>query len=436
VKKILIILLLLPGVLKAQNITTIAGNGTTGYSGDGGPCALATFSRPQNLISDTSGNLFFADADNNVVRKITNLGIVSTIAGNGAADYKGDNGSATKASLNTPTGIALDEKGNLYIADAGNDVVRKVSTVGIITTIAGTGTPGYSGDNAPATSAQLDSPYGIAVDNTGNIYISESSNYVVRKINTSGIITTIAGNGTPGFTGDGGPATAATLKAPSNIGISSSGEIYIPDWQNHRVRKINSIGILTTIAGNGSTGNTGDGYPATAAELNAPQTINFDDSGNWYISDVLASVVRKVNKLGIIYTVAGNGTSGYNGDGIPAMSAELNGPSGIAFNGTGNMYIAEGYSKRIRKITYYLDVPNNINVVKNATIYPNPASEKITIKSGEKMERIEIVSLIGQAIFQHSYNNVDNAEIDISGYAGGIYFVKVNGVYAGRFLKE
>jgi trimeric autotransporter adhesin len=340
-------LLLLPFLSISQTnvIITFAGTGANGYSGDGGQCIRATFSRPQNIISDSTGNLYFADADNNVIRRIDGSGIVSTIAGNGTDGYSGDNGPATLAMLSTPTGLAVDAIGSIYIADNGNNRIRKVDASGIITTIAGTGVNGFGGDNGPATLAELDNPYGVGVDHSGNVYFSAHAR--VRKVATTGIITTVAGTGMPGFSGDNGPATSAQLREPSDIAISNLDELYIPDWNNYRVRRVNSSGIITTIAGNGLMGNSGDGAAATSAKLTAPGVVNFDDSGNVFISDVLASCVRRVTTTGIITTVAGNGTAGFSGDGGPATAAQLNGPSGVAFNRAGNMYISDAYDKRI-----------------------------------------------------------------------------------------
>jgi sugar lactone lactonase YvrE len=436
VKKILIILLFLPGVLKAQTIITIAGTGVTGYKGDNGPATACKFYQPTFLCIDASGNLLISDYANNVIRKINNKGVITTIAGTGTEGYKGDNGLAISAELGGPIGIAVDAIGNIYFSDFDNQVIRKINTSGIISTIAGTGVTGYSGDNGPAIVAKLYGPYGIAIDETGNIYFPEGENHCVRKITSSGIITTIAGNGTFGFSGDNGPATKAEFKYPGGIALGSGGDIYVSDYANHVIRKINATGIITTFAGTGTVGNTGDNGAATNAELWGPNGVYVDKEGNIYVTDNYANVVRKINSSGIITTIAGNGTQGYSGDNGPATTAQLYNPNDIAINGAGNIFIAEVANNIIRKITYHPEGVSNVNNTLNEiTIYPNPAHNTVTIKAAAATQKDEVIitNTIGQQIYKQPYRN---REIDISSYAAGIYFVKVGGVYEGRFVKE
>jgi trimeric autotransporter adhesin len=338
-------------VTPTGDISTVAGNGAEGYSGDGGPATSAELHLPIGVAVDNSGNLYVADNQNNRIRKVTPTGIISTIAGTGSQGYSGDGGPATSAQLNFPNGVAADNSGNLYIADYGNDRVRKVTPAGIISTVTGNGTAGYSGDGGPATSAQLYVPNSVAVDNSGNLYITDYGNGRVRKVTPAGIISTIAGNGTSGYSGDGGPATSAQFYSTDGVVVDNSGNLYIADVGNNRVRKVTPAGIISAIAGNGTFGYSGDGGPATSAQLNAPNALAVDNSGNLYITDNGNSRVRKVTPAGIISTVAGNGSQGYSGDGGPATSAQLLQPRGVTVDKSGNLYIADSFNGRIRKVT-------------------------------------------------------------------------------------
>lgn len=422
----------------AQYISTVAGTGVAGYTGDGNACTSATLNIPQNVAFDNSGNLYVADKENNVIRKINAAGIISTVAGEGTAGYSGDGGLATSARLKKPTGIAIDATGNLYIADCANHVVRKVNSGGIITTIAGTGVGGYDGNGGPATAAKLKNPYGIAVDNLGSIYFSETSNYCVRKINPSGVISLVAGNNTAGYSGDGGPATSAQLKFPGYIAVNSTGEVYIPDWANYRVRKVSSTGIITTIAGNGTIGNDGDGGPATSAKLSAPNSVQFDNDGNMLIADPNANVLRKINSAGVISTIAGNGSSGFSGDGNFALFAQLNAPNGIAVNSSGVIYFADVNNNRIRKITNApVSTPTIERMPVLATIMPNPATNKITIANSSAINSISIADVSGrQAVPNYDRQDEKTMIADVRSLVPGIYYLSVNGVYAGAFVKE
>ena len=333
-------------------ITTVAGNGTPGYSGNGGPATSAQFNQPGGVAVDGSGNLYIADYRNSAIRKVAAAtGRITTIAGNGAPGYSGDGGLATSARLAYPRGVAVDGSGNLYIADADNNMVRAVAAVtGIITTVAGSGTMGYSDDGGPAVDAQLVLPLGVAVDGSGNLYIAESVR--IRKVAAAtGIITTVAGSVSAyPYSGDGGPAANAQLSYPGGLAADSSGNLYIARFGNSRVRKVTaSTGMITTVAGNGAHGYSGDGGPATSAQLGFPGGMAVDGSGNLYICDTDNSVIRKVMAAtGIITTLAGNGSSGYSGDGGPAISAQLDHPGNVAVDGAGNLYISD--SGRLRKV--------------------------------------------------------------------------------------
>ena len=350
------------------NILTIAGSGPSipgqqRYSGDGGQALCAGLCYPMGVAFDASGNMYIADENDARIRKVVlSTGIITTIAGNGLWGYTGDGGPATAASMHYPWGIVTDGSSNLYIPEYGNNVIRKVNTsTGIISTYAGKGTAGFSGDGGQATNAEFNNPDAVAIDASGNLYITDLWNERIRKITMStGIITTIAGNGTGGFSGDGGPATSAEINAPQGIATDGSGNVYICDLFNNRVRKINvSDGIITTIAGNGPSGGagsfSGDGGPATAAGLYYPQGVAVDGSGNVYIVDQYNQRIRKVNSSGIISTFAGTGfgapiSGGFTGDGGPATNAELYAPWAITVDSAGNVFISDTFNNRIREV--------------------------------------------------------------------------------------
>ncbi|HEX3744639.1 MAG TPA: IPT/TIG domain-containing protein [Bryobacteraceae bacterium] len=332
-------------------ITTIAGSSAIGDTGDGGPATSASLVAPYALSVDSNGNVFFVQNGDSVVREITVAKqYINRVAGNGTAGFSGDGSAATKAQLNFPTGMALDSSGNIYVADSLNHRIRKISG-GSISTIAGNGILSYSGDGGPAPSAQLNAPGAVAVDSSGNFYIADTLNSVVRKVSSSGTITTFAGNGTAGFGGDGSAAGSAQLNRPQGVAVDSSGNVYVADTQNGRVRKI-SGGIITTVAGSSTQGFGGDGAVATSAALFVPIGLAVDSANNLYIADFTNNRVRKVSAAtGIITTVAGNGNSGYSGDGGPAVNAALNGPIGVAVDSNGNLYIADLNNNVVREVS-------------------------------------------------------------------------------------
>jgi RHS repeat-associated protein len=328
-------------------INTIAGNGTAGYSGNGGPATTAKLNITNGVAVDATGNIYIADSNNNRIRKVDTNGIITTVAGDGGYYYDGDGGGAIYHSINSPGQIAVDAAGNIYIAEYNR--IRKVDTNGIITTVAGNGSYRYSGDGGPATAAGIHTE-GVAVDAAGNLYISDNYNNRIRKVDTNGIITTVAGNGVDGYGGDGGLATAAKLRRPTGVAVDAAGNIYICDNWNYRIRKVDTSGIITTVAGNGVDGYGGDGGPATAAKLSLPDGVAVDAAGNIYIADQWNQRIRKVDTRGIITTIAGNGVDGYGGDGGPATTAKLCYPSKVAVDTAGNIYIADHCNDRIRKV--------------------------------------------------------------------------------------
>jgi trimeric autotransporter adhesin len=378
-------------------ITTVGGNGTPGFSGDGSTATSAQLNFPTGIALDSSGNLFVADSVNLRVRKIAS-GNISTVAGNGVLNFGGDNGSALKAQINGPQGVAADAAGNVYVADTGNNEVRKIDTKGNITavsgngtagsgtnqlsgpqavavdasgnvyiadtqnarivkvtpggsasTVAGSGTPGYGGDNGAATSAQIYTPTGVAVDAKGNLYIADYQNHRVRMVTPGGTISTVAGNGNQGYAGDGGPATSALLNYPAGVAVDSGGNLYIADWGNYVIRKVLPNGTIATIAGNHLPGYTGDGGLAVQAEIGSPTDVSVDASWNVYFTDASARV-REIFTSGFISTIAGNGTPGYSGDGGAATFAQLNTPAGVAVDTSGNVYVADSSNNAIRKL--------------------------------------------------------------------------------------
>ena len=337
-------------------ITTVAGNGDLGFSGDGGPAINASLSFLSDVAVDAAGNLYVADSDNYRVRKISPNGTITTIAGNGLFKFSGDGGPATSASLDAPFGVAVDSLGNSYIADTDNDAIRKVSPEGIITTVAGgIGVRGFSGDDGPATAAALNEPFDVAVDALDNLYIGDAGNNRIRKVGLDGTISTVAGNGVDGFSGDGGPATSASLKSRLSVAVDTLGNLYIADTFNHRIRKVSTDGIITTVAGSGETGFfgggfSGDGGSATSALLNNPRDVAVGAAGNLYVADTNNDRIRKVSPGGTISTLVGGGD--IFGEGGPATDASLDGPEGVAVDTAGNLYIADTFHNRIRKVSF------------------------------------------------------------------------------------
>jgi Bacterial Ig-like domain (group 3)/NHL repeat len=334
-------------VTPSRTASTTAGTGTAGYTGDTGPATAATLANPSAVAFDTAGNLYVADANNHVIREISTSGVITTIAGTGSEGFAGDGAAATSAQLDTPTGIAVDASGNLYIADSHNHRIRKVSA-GTITTLAGTGTPGFSGDGAAATAAQLSLPSGVAVDSTGNVYIADTNNHRIRKV-SSGTITTLAGDGEELYAGDNGPATSAALDSPTGVAVDANGNVYIADRLNQRIRVV-SGGNITTFAGSGTPGFSGDGASATAATLSKPSGVSVDAVGNVYIADTDNQRIRQVGN-NTIATIEGSGSQGYGGDSGLSTAAILNAPRAVAPDAFGNLSIADRLNQRLRSGT-------------------------------------------------------------------------------------
>ena len=408
-------------------IETIAGVDTAGFSGDNGPAAAAKLHYPFRLSIDNAGNIYFADATNNRIRKIDAITtIITTIAGSSdTSGFFGDNGLALNSKLASPEGIILDSIGNIYIADAANNRIRKITkSTGIIKTIAGNGVAGNTGDNGLAVDAELYAPNGLGLDAQGNIYIAEFYSNVIRKVNAvTGIITTIVGNGTPGYTGDSGLAINAEINGPAQVLLDKNDNLYFSDMLNMVVRKVSLFsGIITTIAGNGTTGLSGDGQPATLAQLNQPNGVFVTNNGDIFIADYGNGVIRKINGAdGIISTIAGNGAWGYWGDGGPATDAEMV-CSDVSVDNMGSIIIVDYGNNCIRKVYN----PTGIKQVSNVDdykLFPNPTTGKFTIQTAaNKQFSIEVCNVVGEKIYR-SVSNGATTEIDISNQPAGVYFV-------------
>lgn len=519
--------------------TTRSGLPFSATEGDSGIATSAVLETPTALCTDDSGNLYISNSYYNTIRKVwANTRIINTIAGTGTPGYSGDGGSALLAQLNNPSGLAIDSAGNLYIADYNNNVIRKIS-LGIINTWAGhNGYYGYGGDGGTAVGAYLHGPMGLAIDHAGNVYIADNLNNRIRKVNSSGIITTFAGQSAAGYSGDGGQATLAKLTNPTSVAVDKIGNVYIADNGNSVVRKVDTVGVISTIAGNGTSGYSGDSGIATSAQLANSyygMQVAVDSQCNIYISDVINYRIRKIDTAGIITTIAGDGTAGHIGDAGLASKAEIAGVFGIAVNKLSQIYIADAGNNEVRKIQYctntiarqpindsvmvgdsaYFSVSLNVtskfdyyewelnngtgwyifsgymysgnnsdtikirpvsldmdgnqfrclayadgcpnvsnagkliikrtsieyitNAKKEIEVWPNPAKDFITVtthrSSSYEQEEMIICNIFGQVIFENKFSS-QKLQIDVSAFPVGMYLIKLNGVYTGKFVKQ
>jgi hypothetical protein len=421
-------------VSKGQIITTIIGNGVHGYSGDGGQATLATIRASAQITFDKIGNIYFGDEINNAVRKVDTLGVITTVAGNGVGagtftggTYTGDGGLATLAGLTYPMRVAFDSIGNMYIPDVINNCIRKVDLTGIISTIAGNGGSYNSGDGGLAINAGIYRPVYVMFDAQWNMYIVEENGSCIRKVNKLGVISTIVGNGSLGYGGDGGIASSATLYYPSCMAIDKLGNIFIADYWNNRIRKVNTSGIISTVAGNGVAGYNGDGGLANLSQLNNPFGVTVDTIGNLYIADMGNNRVRKVNYSGIISTVAGNGSIGYTGDLCLADTTRLNSPTSVEIDRKGNLYITDYGNARIRKVdkSILTSLENFESNNYNFKVYPNPCNNSITISATFEIEEIEIFNSIGERVINFKPKYLQE-KLDVSYLSNGIYILKAN----------
>lgn len=425
-------------------ITTVAGTGVTGFSGDGGPAIAAILNGPGGIAIDGDGNIYIADYGNNRIRMITaSTGLISTIAGTGAGGFSGDGGYAINATLFNPSAIALDANGNIYFTEFSNHRVRMINrTTWKIYTVAGSGTAGYSGDHGQATNAKLNYPQGLTFDTAGNLFVADFDNNRIRKINMStGIITTVAGSGIAGYSGDGGPASAAKLQQPSAVAFDGSGNLYIAEFRNSTVRKVSSAdNTITTIAGTGTGGYSGDGGPGTAAQLDQPLGMAVGPDGTVYIGDWYHNNrLRMLDpSTGNISTIAGTGTSGYAGDGGPATDALISGVDGITLDATGNIYFSDEFNSAVRKISCGNCFPASVPVVIGTLIteiYPNPVTTELTISASDKINDVTITNLLGEAVYDHQFDT-KQVQVNVADLTSGIYFVRVNHAAVRKFIKQ
>ena len=328
---------------------TAAGNGGTTYAGDGGQSVTRGLNAPYGVAIDSQDRVYVADSGLHAVRRINSDGTITTIAGTGTAGSTGDGGAATTARLNTPVRLAFDTAGNLYIADSGNNKIRKVTPAGIISTVAGTGTAGNTGDGGQATSARLRTPYDVAFGPDGSMYIADRANHKIRRVAPNGIISTFAGTGTAGYNGDGITATAARLNTPYGVDVDADGNVYIADFDNERVRKVDTNKIITTYAGTGIATIDGDGGPAVEAGLHKPMYVYAAPSGDLYIGESNNNRIRLVHD-GNIDTLAGSGVFSYLGDGGAPVFSTWQRPSAMALDSIGNLWVADRLNRRIRVI--------------------------------------------------------------------------------------
>jgi len=417
----------------AQTINTIAGNGNIGYSGDSNLATQAQLNALGVTIA-RDGQIYIPDAANNRVRKI-NLGdSIFTVAGTGTAGYNVDSGDALTTLLYNPTGVAVDTLGNLYIADQHNQRIRKVDTAGVMTVIAGTGITGFSGDDSAAVNARLNNPIAVATDTFGNIFVVDYGNSRIRKINAAGIISTVAGTGVVGHTGDGGPAVAATLDTPTCVVADLQGNLYIADRGNNCIRKVDTAGIISNYAGSatGNYGFGGDGGAATAALLAHPYGIALDQYGHLYIADEENQRIRMINGSGNINTIAGSGALSFCGDGGDPLQACLNHPKGVAADNAGNVYVADAFNNRIRKITGLLDVPGAKKET-GARLYPNPAENEINIEAHLSADNgtmhLQVLDITGRLVTERQCKakngNVMKSLQLPAGLPAGMYLIRL-----------
>ena len=427
----------LSGPVHAQvDIFTAAGTGSAGFNGEGGPATAAMISSPLGIGVDGAGNVYFADLGNNRVRKIDTSGIITTAAGTGNIGFSGDGALATAAELDQPFTVAVDGAGNIYFSDRGNRRVRKIDTAGIITTVAGSGqNPSPVIDGIFATDAALDSPRAISVDSTGVIYFHDDGVNLIFKVDAAGIITKVAGNGSLAAigdpAGDAGLATAADLGLPHGIFVDGAGDLFIADSQIHRIRMVDgATGIISTIAGS-TPGFAGDGGPATTARFRSPRGVSGDSSGNIYIADYNSHRIRKIDTGGIISTIAGTGVGDYNGDGRVPTMADLKNPLGVAVDSSGIIYISDQNNHRIRKIT-----PATLN---NAPSDLNLSNDTIPAAAGANSLVGVLTTTDADAGDSHLYTkaagngDTDNALFTITGSQLRVIDPSVlNGVYSVR----
>ena len=433
---LLLLLTLISVSLRAQNMVTIAGVDSAGFCGDKGPAAKAALSYPDAIAVDAKGNIYIGDDHNNRIRMIdAHTGLITTVAGTGDAGYSGDGSLAVNAEIDGPTAMVFDAEGNMYFGDEANACIRKIdAATHVITTIAGTGTEAYAGDGGPAVEASFVHPSGLVIDKDGNLYVADWGSSTVRKINAkTGIITTIAGTGEGDFYGDGGPADKAALSGCNELAIDKDGNIYVTDSYNNRIRKIDAeTGMINTVAGNGEQGYTGNGGEAVNATLNGPTGLAVDADGTVYFSDYGNNCIRSINNnTGVIMTVAGDGDYGFSGDGEPALMAKIAGAEGIAIDATGNIYIADNNNNRVRKIEKEQQAQAiSINADNSEMLlYPNPSRDVVNVKVNQDIPEgstLTLFTITGQEVWtKNAEAHTTTFMFSVSALQSGLYFLKL-----------
>lgn len=440
----LALFLLVPLAVQGQggHITTIAGNGVTQYIGDGWPATSYSLAMPYGVCVDRAGNVFSTDFASYRVRRIVHDSIF-TYAGTGMPGYTGDGAAATAATLHNPYAITVDTGGNVYVLEQYNDVVRKIDkATGVITTICGTGMGGFYGEGVPGLTARMEQPSGLCMDKAGNLYIADRGNQRVRMMNmTTGIINTVAGTGTNGFSGDGAAATSANLSYPTGLCMDTLGNLYIADNANHRIRKVDAVtGIITTVAGTGTPGFSGNGGPAVDAQLLQPNSIFMSRKGFLYISDFGNNVIRIMGPDGGINNVVGSGGYGYSGDGGPAPLATMAGPMAVFVDDSDNIYVADGGNSAIRKVQYSPVGISSVTRLNSLPVYPNPTTGVCFVDAGAASGNATIVvcNTLGAVVYSAAVTSAKQS-IDISMQPAGIYYVRLlsgNEVKVGKVVKE
>lgn len=330
----------------AQPVQTVAGTGTAGFSGDGGPAKEARLAVPAGIAVDAKGTLYICDSGNARIRIIDASGTIETIAGIGIPEFSGDGGPAVEAQLSFPTGIAVSSDGSIYVADTDNHRIRRIAPDGTITTTAGTGNQGFSGDGGPAAAAELSNPTGIALDSKGNLYIADFGNSRIRKVSVDGVISTVAGSSSIGYDGDGGPATKAAITSPYGVAVLPPGELIFTDFSANVIRAVSPEGIITTLAGTGVPGFSGDGGPSRQAALWNPAGVAAAPDGTIYFADSGNNRIRAILPNHSIVTVAGSGQEEpFNGDGVPAETINLSAPTAVAVSGSKLLFTDDGHHR-------------------------------------------------------------------------------------------
>ncbi len=422
---LLVGLLVMSGKGYGQIITTVAGGGS---GGDGGPATAASIYDPVGIAFDKAGNLYISEQLTHDIRKIDVAGIITTFAGNTSHGFSGDGGAATSAMLNQPCGITFDRHENLFIADAENHRIRKVNgATGIITTICGNGTAGYSGDGGAATAAVLNTPIGVLFDKAGNLYISSATGYI-RKIDTIGRITAFAGTGSYGISGDGGPATLAQIYA-GPMCFDNSGNLLFCDPISGLIRKVNASGIISHVAGVvDSFAYNGDGIPAINSHI-LPNGIAAGSDGVIYVGDYWNKRLRTIDKNGIIHTISGNGIEATTGDGGLADTAELDNPAALAFDSCGNLYFTQIDNPRVRKVTYpycgYLSVEESKSCTSDLRFYPNPVGDVLFIEGDVPLASVVLTDFLGQVVYRQAGVRGGTLQVSMGNLPCGIYVLEV-----------